>query len=223
MKPINQYYARQLTPEEIAAGAHRDLVGGLWDEVGALQFEFLRNHGLAPHHKLLDIGCGALRCGLPIIRYLDEGNYYGLDINASLIAAGEQELNKAGLITRRPHLLVDDKFEFTRFEVSFDFAIAQSVFTHLDMNLILHCLIQVRRVLKAGGKLFATFFQAPSPGHTLPIKHEPGGIVTNFDADPFHYSFSELESLAATAELSARLIGDWNHPRSQKMLELTIP
>jgi cyclopropane fatty-acyl-phospholipid synthase-like methyltransferase len=222
MKPINQYYARQLTPEEIATGAHRDFVGGLWDEIGTLQFDFLRAQGLAPNHKLLDIGCGALRCGLPLIQYLDEGNYYGLDINASLIEAGQQELNRAGLTDRRAHLLVNDKFEFSRFGASFDFAIAQSVFTHLDMNLIVRCLVEVAKVLKPGGQLFGTFFLAPSPAHIAPIKHEPGGIVTNFDADPFHYSFRELEWLASISGFSARLIGDWGHPRGQKMLALSM-
>ena len=222
MKPVNQYYARQLTPEEIAAGAHRDFVGGLWDEIGALQFGFLLKQGLSPQHTLVDIGCGSLRCGLPIIRYLDEGNYYGLDINASLIEAGMHELGKEGLTSKQPHLLVNDKFELSRFGTSFDFAIAQSVFTHLDMNLIVRCLVEVRKILKSGGKFYATFFLAPSPAHIMPIKHEPGGIITNFDTDPFHYSFRELEWLAAIAGFSARLIGDWNHPRSQKMLELSV-
>ena len=222
MKAVNQYYARQLTPEEIAAGAHRDLVGGLWDEIGALQFEFLRQQGLLPQHKLVDIGCGALRCGIPIIRYLDEGNYYGVDINASLIDAGQHELEQAGLKSKQPHLLVNDKFELEHFGISFDFAIAQSVFTHLHMNLIVRCLVEVRKILKSGGKFYATFFLAPSPGHLMPIKHEPGGIITNYDIDPFHYSFRELEWLAAIAGFSARLIGDWHHPRSQKMLELSV-
>jgi SAM-dependent methyltransferase len=221
MKPVKQYYLRELTPEEIAAGAHRDFVGGLWDEIGPLQFEFLRQQGLFPQHKLVDIGCGALRCGLPIIRYLDEGNYYGLDINASLIEAGKHELREEGLTSKQPHLLVNDKFEMASFGISFDFAIAQSVFTHLDMNLIVRCLVKVRKILKPGGKFYATFFLAPSPGHITPIKHEPGGIITNFDSDPFHYSFRELDWLATIAGLSARLIGDWNHPRSQKMLELS--
>ncbi|MDX6289544.1 MAG: hypothetical protein QOH42_1343 [Blastocatellia bacterium] len=222
MKTVNQYYERQLTPEEIAAGAHRDLVGGLWDEIGVLQFDFLRQQGLLPQHKLVDIGCGALRCGIPIIRYLDEGNYYGLDINASLIEAGQHEIEHAGLKSKQPHLLVNDKFEMEHFGISFDFAIAQSVFTHLHMNLIVRCLVEVRKILKSGGKFYATFFLAPSPGHLMPIKHEPGGIITNFDTDPFHYSFRELEWLAAIAGFSARLIGDWNHPRSQQMLELSV-
>lgn len=222
MKAVNQYYERQLTAEEIATGAHRDFVGGLWDEIGALQFEFLRQQGLSTHHKLVDIGCGALRCGIPIIQYLDEGNFYGVDLNASLIEAGQHELEQAGLKSKQPHLLVNDKFEVDLFGIPFDFAIAQSVFTHLDRSLIVRCLVEVRKILKTGGKFYATFFLAPSAGHIMPIKHEPGGITTNLDTDPFHYSFRELELLAANSGLSATLIGNWNHPRNQQMLELSL-
>jgi hypothetical protein len=101
VKNINSYYDLQLTPEEILAGEHRPLVGGLWSEIGQLQFEFLRRNGLLPVHKLLDAGCGALRCGIPIIKYLNPGNYYGLDINESLIAAGKHELEQEGLTGKR--------------------------------------------------------------------------------------------------------------------------
>ena len=218
---INDYYERQLTPEEIAAGEHKSFVGGLWHEIGALQFEFLRQHGLRPGHKLVDIGCGALRCGVPIVRYLDDGNYYGLDINASLIEAGKHELRNEGLASKKTQLLVNDKFEIGRFGTAFDFAIAQSLLTHLDMNLILRCFIEVQRILKSDGKFFATFFLAPSPGHIASITHHPGEVVTNFDSDPFHYSFREIEWLAEVSGLSARLIGDWDHPRDQKMIELS--
>ena len=222
VKAINDYYERQLTPEEIAAGEHKNFVGGLWREIGSLQFAFLRQNGLLPQHKLLDIGCGALRCGIPIIEYLDAGNYYGVDINASLIEAGRHELKQERLTSKQPHLLVSDKFEFDRFGISFDFAIAQSVFTHLDMNLIIRCFVQARKVLKPDGRFFSTFFQAPSAGHIAPIKHQPGGIVTSFDTDPFHYSFCEIQWLADISGLASRLIGDWNHPRNQKMIEVSI-
>ena len=221
MKAINSYYVRQLTAEEIAVGEHRNFVGGLWHEIGDLQFEFLIRNGLAPHHVLLDIGCGALRCGIPIIRYLDCGNYFGLDINSSLIQAARSELANEGLTNKHPQLLINEKFDFARFGVQFDFAIAQSVFTHLDAKLISQCLVELHKVLKPHGKFFATFFRAPSAGHTGPIRHEPDGVVTNFDADPFHFSFSELDQLAALSGFSARLIGDWNHPRGQQMLELS--
>ncbi len=55
------HYSRQLSPAEIAAGAHRAFVGGRWDEIGRSQFEFMKQRGLLPEHKLVDIGCGALR------------------------------------------------------------------------------------------------------------------------------------------------------------------
>ena len=73
MRPRNAYpplhreeqtvnaYGRQLTASEIAAKEHRAFVGGLWEEVGQLQFEFLRAQGLLPEHKLVDVGCRAMR------------------------------------------------------------------------------------------------------------------------------------------------------------------
>ena len=187
-----------------------------------MQFEFLLKQGLLPSHKLVDIGCGPLRCGIPIIRYLEEDNYCGLDINASLIEAGKYELAKAGLTAKCPKLLVNDKFEIDRFGISFDFAIAQSVFTHLDMNLIVRCLAETRKVLTSGSKFFCTFFLAPWPGHIAPIQHQPGGVVTNYDCDPFHYSFREMKWLAETAGFTAKLIGEWGHPRNLQMLQLSI-
>ena len=220
MKAINPYYDRQLTSKEIADGEHRSFVGGLWQEIGSLQFEFLRQNGLSPHHRLIDIGCGALRCGIPIIRFLEAGNYFGLDLNASLIEAAKYELVKEALTAQNPHLLVSDAFEMTRFGVQFDLAIAQSLFTHLNASLISRCLVELHRVLKPGGRLFASFLAAPTSHHSAPITHEPGGVISNLDSDPFHQSFAELHDLAAGAGFSSRLVGPWNHPRGQQMVEL---
>ena len=197
-------------------------MGGRWDEIGNLQIEFLREEGLSPGHRLMDIGCGALRGGVHFVNYLDRGNYYGLDINASLVEAGKRELAQLGLEGKQPNLLVDDKFRMSRFGATFDYAIAVSVFTHLYMNHIARCLVEARRVLKPGGKLFATFFEAPAPVHLKPIEHDPGGVVTNFDADPFHYSFYEIERLSEAAGLSVEYLGDWGHPRDQLMLRFSL-
>jgi len=37
---------------------HRSYVGGQWDVLGKLQFEFLLQRGLRPDDILLDIACG---------------------------------------------------------------------------------------------------------------------------------------------------------------------
>ncbi len=44
---------------QVKAGQHREVIGGLWDEMGQLQLEFMRLHGLLPQHRLLDLGCGS--------------------------------------------------------------------------------------------------------------------------------------------------------------------
>lgn len=210
-------YGRELTPAEIAAGAHRDFVGGLWDEVGRLQFDFLRDRGLAPSHRLLDVGCGALRGGLHFVRYLDPGRYHGLDLNASLLDAGRRELDAAGLAQRDARLVADDAFRVHRFATTFDVALAVSVFTHLPMNAIVRCLAEVRGTLAPGAAFYATYFEAPRPAWLEPVAHAPGDIVTHYDRDPFHYAFDEIAALARFAGLTATRIGDWGHPRGQRM------
>jgi 2-polyprenyl-3-methyl-5-hydroxy-6-metoxy-1,4-benzoquinol methylase len=215
-------YERQLTHEEIDAKVHRQFVGGLWDEVGVLQLNFLQTQGLKPKHYLLDVGCGALRGGCHFTSYLDADHYYGLDFNASLIEAGLMELQEKNLLSKQPHFLVNGKFEASGFGISFDFVIAQSVFTHLPMNNIIRCLIEVSKVIKTQGVFFATFFEAPSSAYLNQITHEIGGVITNFDEDPFHYSFDEFQWMAGLAGMNVELVGDWKHPRSQKMLAFSV-
>jgi cyclopropane fatty-acyl-phospholipid synthase-like methyltransferase len=222
-QPPTNTYSRELSDGEIAAGVHRELVGGLWDEIGPLQFYFLRSEGLRPEHTLVDIGCGALRGGVHFVAYLDEGNYCGIDRNRSLIAAGRLELEAARITRRRDRLLLNDNFELSLFGVAFDYALAISLFTHLPATDIVGCLRAASEVLAPHGRLYASFFQAPRSGHVDPIWHRPGGITSYFGADPFHYSWEEMASLGAEAGLAARLMGDWRHPQHQQMLCFTRP
>src|SRR6476619_314261 len=92
------YDDRDLIDNEVREGRHRAVIGGMWEEIGALQLGFLVSQGLARSDKLLDIGCGCLRGGVHLVEYLDASNYYGVDINESLLQAGYQvELARAGL------------------------------------------------------------------------------------------------------------------------------
>jgi SAM-dependent methyltransferase len=218
MKGVNPYW-QQWRQDELEQGKH---IGGMWEEMGHLQFEFLRKQGLLPEHKFLDVGCGSLRGGVRFVPYLNTGNYCGLDINASLIEAGKIELAKIDCLGKSPNLLVNDKFEFSKFGVQFDFALALSVFTHLYINHIGRCLVEIRKVLKPQGLFYATFFEAPTPIHLPNITQQPGGKTTKYDSDPFHYSLVELQSLAENAGLVAELVDNWNHPRAQKMIRFRI-
>jgi len=215
--PVNAY-GQQLTDRQIECGVHREFVGGLWDLLGTLQFRFLLDNGLQPAHRFLDIGCGALRGGIHFVRYLDAGNYFGVDLNASLIKAAGKELEAAGLTGKHPTLAIDGHFDFLTLGATFDFALAHSVFTHLPLSSIDRCVTSTAKVLRPGGRLFATFFEAPRPHLLEPLSHVDG-VVTYGDRDPFHYHFPTFEDLVSSLPFRVRNIGGWNHPRGQHMLE----
>ena len=214
-------YERELTSEEIAAGVHRELVGGMWEEVGRLQLEFLQRQGLTPESTLLDVGCGCLRAGVQFVRFLERGRYYGIDVNASLLRAGlEIELPRAGLAGRLSpdHLLVNGAFEGSRFGVAFDYALAQSVFTHLSALAIGGALREMARCVRPGGRLYATFFEAKGKPVPESLAHERGGVTSFHDRDPFHYRFRDLAALCAGLPWNPVYLGDWGHPRDQRMI-----
>jgi len=71
---------------------YKNFIGGMWEEVGELQFNFLLKTGLKPHHQLLDLGCGSLRGGIHFIKYLQKNNYWGTDIRKDLLLAGNKEI-----------------------------------------------------------------------------------------------------------------------------------
>lgn len=89
-----------------AGDSWRDAVGGLWDEVGDLQFNFLVAQGLKPEHSFLDVGCGCLRGGVRFLKYLDDGNYHGIDAQQALLDAGvHTEMPRHGVSSRACRLI----------------------------------------------------------------------------------------------------------------------
>lgn len=221
LKKVNSY-GRRLTALEVKLKRHREFVGGLWEEVGKLQFDFMVSKGLTPASTLLDVGCGALRGGVHFVRFLDDGNYYGIDINNSLLKAGMRELRASGLAERQVHLHQTDQFDATEFAVKFDFGISVSVITHLCANQIIYCFLQMRRVMHERSSFFFSFFEVPELSIPDAYSQPRGGVVTRFQADPFHYTRDQIEYFARSAGLESRYVGDWRHPRSQQMLELRV-
>jgi SAM-dependent methyltransferase len=220
--------AQTLPPHESASNSewHRAAVGGLWDEIGRLQFEFLVTHGLKEFHYLLDIGCGSLRGGVHFIRYLKPGHYFGIDRDKLLLEAGREiELVRYQLVAKRPTLVEMHDFNFAVLNQKFDFALAHSVFTHLPFNSIIRCLMNLEHVMKPGGKFFATFFENPAGKFNLHPISQPltdGAVLTSyFDQDPYHYDFETFRWICEGTRWQVEYVGDWGHPRSQKAIIFT--
>lgn len=194
---------------------HRAFVGGdgeYWDTLSRLQFDFLVAHGLKPHHRFIDIGCGALRGGRRFIEYLDPGRYHGIDKHIELIIYGvNDELGSEMFRAKRPHFVVSDRFEFERFGRVFRFGLAQSLFSHLTLADIDRCLARLAAVTDRGCRLYATFYEVDRPRENAPTSHSIAG---------FSYTSTELGLVARKSSWTSHYIGEWGHPRGQKMIEL---
>ncbi len=216
-----QYGDIVITDDKVAEGKHRKFVGGRWDEIGPHQLEYMKECGLQPSHKFLDVGCGALRAGIHFVDYLDSGNYYGIDINHSLIEAGYNvEMTDEGR-AKLPitNLAETDRFD-AEFGVKFDYAIANSVFTHMSLNYIRLALARLAPVMASGGTFYATFFEQ---GDDFPIDgifgKPPKRRFT--ERNVYWYYKDDMAWCASRLPFTAEYIGDWGHPRNQRMMRYT--
>lgn len=220
---IPDYSGRQLTDAEIAQGRHRNWVGGHWDDGhGKSQLDFLVANGLRPQHKVIDIGCGSFRAGMHFVDYLASGNYYGVDANRSVMQAGyEKELSDAQR-GRLPitNLRANERFD-ADFGVKFDYALAQSVFTHVSLNHVRLCLYRAARVMAPGGKFYATFFEERA-AQELDFMRESKRAKQRFsERNVYWYYRADLAWAASFSPWKVRYIGDWGHPAGQRMMEFT--
>lgn len=196
MPAISPYHRPGFYDEALAKGRHRDIVGGRWDETGALQLDLLRRAGLRPPHHLLDIGAGSLRLGCKAVPWLEPGHYWATDLSLALMQRGYQaELSDPARLPP-DHLIQDADFSLPGVPDTITHAIAFAVFTHLPMAFLRHALISARSRLP-NLQLFAfTVFLAPDAASvSLPFR-QPDGVVTHDLKAPYHILHGDVLHLA---------------------------
>lgn len=183
----------------------------MYDFMGATQFRLLTTLGLRETHRLLDFGCGSLRAGRLLIPYLMPGNYYGVEPNAWLIAeAIKHEIGSDQVLLKKPSFSHNADFEVKHFNVTFDFIVAQSIFSHAGRDLITRTLKNFKEVLAPGGLIAATFGNVDTrPGAT---EFAGSGWVYPGVVD---YTPETVLSLVRNAGLIGALI-PWFHPHNQR-------
>ncbi len=105
---------------------------------------------LEPGSRVLELGCAAARMTRWLQDVAEQGEVWGTDISGEHIVWCKQNLSPPFhflITTTTPHLPFGDNY--------FDLIYAGSVFTHID-DLADAWLLEVRRILKSGGRLYIT-------------------------------------------------------------------
>ncbi|MBR8639511.1 class I SAM-dependent methyltransferase [Streptomyces tuirus] len=181
-----------------------------WTRIGRMQFDYLVGHGLQPHHRMLEIGCGNLRAGRLFIDHLDSGHYYGIDISPHILLAAQDTLVAENLQSKLPYLALADDLTFAFLpDAHFDVVHAHSVFSHSPLRVIEECFAHVGRILAPGGFFDFTFDRTEGEEHQV-LRED------------FYYRTATLTGLAAEHGLDARFMDDWERlPHRQSKIRVT--
>ena len=127
----------------------------LWEMKRRFQFDFLTSQGLEPDSRLLDIGCGTLRGGIPLIEYLQTGHYAGVEARPEVMEEARKELADAGLEHKQPRLIRSEDPADVHLPQPVDYAWAFSVLFHMPDETVDACLGLVARELTDDGVFYA--------------------------------------------------------------------
>jgi cyclopropane fatty-acyl-phospholipid synthase-like methyltransferase len=192
LKPGDPHYRAYVGPPED------------YDLIAAMTFNLLTTLGLRQHHSLLDIGCGSLRIGRLLIPYLNRGKYFAIEPNEWLVDEGiRRELGESLVQIKRPTFFFSDSPDtIAQAKIAFDFAVAQSIFSHCGLDLIKGWLSAISRSLAQNGALVATFL----------IGEEDSAQTGWIYPDCVNYRPATLERAAKDVDLRFEIL-DWKHPR----------
>jgi SAM-dependent methyltransferase len=145
----------------------RFLGGPPWDfeRVGRLGFEVLLAERLRPSSRVLDVGCGALRLGYWLMRFLDAGCYFGIEPQQEMLDAGLTELVEPDVVQRaQARFSPNDDFDFSVFGERFDFVIARSIWTHASKTQIATMLSSFAATSQPKAVFLASYYPASPAG-----------------------------------------------------------
>jgi cyclopropane fatty-acyl-phospholipid synthase-like methyltransferase len=120
------------------------------------QIEELKRLGLQPPNNVLEIGCGPLTAGIPVIQYLDADHYVGVDVRASVLDVAWQQIGRHELSAKNPRLIRSDDFGADELgDRRFDYVWSFSVLFHLSDEILDRLFAAVAKRLTNDGMFVA--------------------------------------------------------------------
>lgn len=135
-----------------------------------LLLNLINTCNLHKDHYVLDVGCGIGRVARPLTQYLsDKGRYEGFDVVNDGINWCKKHYKTHTNFNFKYIPLENDlynldsneqaaHFSFPYNDEIFDIVVLTSVFTHMQPEEVKNYFREIARVLKPGGRCFATFF-----------------------------------------------------------------
>lgn len=162
----SQYYTVQplrsinkitkLYRESFSKDEHKQIYGRDWN-IGEIYFKFLLELGISRHQKVLDIGCGAGRLGGHLIKYLNPGNYIGVDKHIYALQAFKFMAEELKLEVKLPLISYADlklgKDRIYAFSNSCDYVIDAFTLSHLSEQEMIDAFTTMHELLAPTCKL----------------------------------------------------------------------
>jgi len=139
----------------------RELVGPgeNFEEMAEWQYNLLIEQGLKTGDTVIDVGCGVLRAGIPLIKYLEPGNYIGADISLRALLEGNKRIYNEKLGHKKPVMLQNTDLSFERLEnFEADYILMQSLWTHLPPAELKQCVENMHLPLKQNSVIIVTLY-----------------------------------------------------------------
>jgi SAM-dependent methyltransferase len=166
--PLSEEFIRSLVPPQDL----NPVKGGHYREIGEDCAGYCRTFcGLAPDHRILDLGCGAGALAVALLGYLSpSGSYAGLDVLPDVVAWCRENITRhfpnfrfqvADVANRnfnRAGSLSPSEYRLPYPDASFDVVHLRSVFTHMGPREVDHYLREIARVIVPGGRCMSTYF-----------------------------------------------------------------
>lgn len=183
------------TYNKIAHDYYRDHKADTWDD----DFFGLFTKELAPHAKVLDLGCGP---GVESKKLADRDfETYGFDFSDELLIIAKQEVPNASFVQ-------GDMLEQFPYETNyFDGVFAKASLLHIPKERMDDVLREIVRVLKKGGILHVALKMGDGEKHVA--EDDYGYSYERFFA---YWQPDELRTLFASHQLAVVAEGTWTNP-----------
>lgn len=156
-------------PAHLRVYYYRSLRWDVFDHACQTARTELLSRGLAPNHRILDIGSGIGNLAVGLVDHL-RGGYDGLEIHPEAVSWCQSVItprhptfrfHRADVRSRAYNprgavAAVDYRFPFA--DASFDFVFLASVFTHMLPDEVENYVREIARVLAPGGTCVASYF-----------------------------------------------------------------